>query len=112
MAINRQLPEMLGQDIPEFVENNSFAKPIGVGSDELAPFEQGAEAALFTEGFSFNNDGIVSDDLNGWHPALAKKPKISLWRRAISAPESNPAWQIDFHLGFAARMALVPADFD
>jgi hypothetical protein len=51
-------------------------------------------------------------DLEDWCPTGKPKfPKLPPWWPPVPEPEPQPDWFVDFHLGFAARIALVSSDF-
>jgi len=50
--------------------------------------------------------GRVFDDLDDWCPTRPKRRlKLPPWWPPVPDPEPHPNWFIDFHLGFAARLA-------
>jgi hypothetical protein len=42
---------------------------------------------------------------------VPKRLKLPPWRRWPPIPEPHPEWMIDFHLGFAAQLAVAAVDF-
>src|SRR4029450_6929377 len=76
-------PHELGAALAaEFIRNASLPHPFG-----LAP-------------------GRVPDALDDWCPTRPKRRlKLPPWWPPIPDPEPHPNWFIDFHLGFAARLA-------
>jgi len=46
-------------------------------------------------------------DLDDWCPTRPKKLKLPPWWPPVPDPEPHPDWFVDFHLGFAARLAVV-----
>lgn len=48
----------------------------------------------------------VFDDLDDWCPTRPKKIKLPPWWPPIPEPEPHPEWLVEFHLGFAARIAV------
>ena len=45
-------------------------------------------------------------------PTRPKKLKLPPWWPPVPEPEPHPEWLIDFHLGFAARLAVISAEFE
>lgn len=53
------------------------------------------------------NQGVAFEDLDDWCPTVPKKFKLPPSWPPIPEPEPHPEWFVDFHLGFAARLAAV-----
>jgi hypothetical protein len=56
--------------------------------------------------------GLAFNDLDYWCPTVPKKLKLPPWWPPIPEPDPHPEWFIDFHLGFAARLAAVSVEFE
>ena len=91
--------------------------PVVVSSQQLPPSEWGAlvasefiQMAWFANRFGLDSNSIL-DDLEDWCPTYPRWPKkipwltpqIGLPRQPL--PKPPPNWLLDFHLGFAARLA-------
>ncbi len=69
------------------------------------------KANYYHQGNSYNL-WVAFDDLDDWCPTVPKKLKLPPWWPPIPEPEPHPDWLIDFHLGFAARLAAVSVEFE
>ena len=86
---------------------------VALNPQPLPPAELGAalaaefiQAAWFTERFGLDV-GRVFEDLDDWCPTRPKRRfKLPPWWPPIPDPDPHPNWFIDFHLGFAARLAV------
>jgi hypothetical protein len=84
----------------------------------LPPHDLGAAIAAefihtiwFADRFGLDVSPIFID-LENWCPTGKPKfPKLPPWWPPVPEPEPQPDWFVDFHLGFAARIALVSSDF-
>ncbi|WP_219909302.1 hypothetical protein [Nitrosomonas oligotropha] len=54
------------------------------------------------------DQGAIFADLDDWCPTLPKLPKLPPWWPPIPEPDPDPhpEWFTDFHLGFAAQIAV------
>jgi hypothetical protein len=51
-------------------------------------------------------------DLDDWCPTYPRIPKLPSWWGPVPEPEPGPDWHVDFHLGFAARLAWAAGQVD
>ncbi|USE83113.1 hypothetical protein [Acinetobacter tibetensis] len=91
--------------------------PVAVNPQPLPPSELGAlVASEFIQMVWFANRfgldaSFILDDLDDWCPTYPKWPKNIPWLTPQSdfprqpLPEPPSDWLLDFHLGFAARLA-------
>ena len=125
MSIDRRLLAILGQRLPaiyDIIPRGPLSRlsEIPLNPQPLPPHELGAAiAAEFVHtawlADRFGVDlGPVSDELDDWCPLRPKWPKLPPWLGwpPIPEPEPHPNWFIDYHLGFAARLAAVSVDFE
>jgi hypothetical protein len=128
MSISRRLLAIIGQRLPAvydviprgpqrfFLQGRS--SEVALNPQPLPPHELGAAiAAEFAHNAwladRFGLDmGLAFKDLDDWCPTGRQKLKLPPWWRPIPEPEPHPEWLIDFHLGFAARLAAVSAEFE
>jgi len=126
MATSRQLLSILGQRNPAIYDiifprgPLSRLSQVALNPQPLPPHELGAAIAAefihtswLTERFG-QDLGLVFNDLENWCPTPPKWPK---WPPGwppipLPEPEPHPEWLIDFHLGFAARLAVTSAEFE
>jgi hypothetical protein len=79
----------------------------------LPPHEWGAALAseVIHDAFLADRLGLdmerVFTDLDDWCPTVPKRLKLPPWWPPLPEPDPQPDWFIDFHLGFASRLAAV-----
>ncbi len=123
MNIDRRLLSILGRRLPAIYDviprgpQSPFSK-VALNPQPLPPHELGAaiaaefvHTAWLADRFGLDQ-GIAFDDLNDWCPTGPKKLKLPPWWPPIPEPEPHPEWLIDFHLGFAARLASASIEFE
>ncbi|HEX8530252.1 MAG TPA: hypothetical protein VF646_09520 [Cytophagales bacterium] len=54
--------------------------------------------------------GPLFAELDDWCPTFPRRLKLPPWWPPIPEPEPEPEWFINFHVGFAARLAVVAAE--
>ena len=127
MVIDRRLLVILGQRHPAIYDiiprgplsrfsevalnplNPQPLPPHELGSAIAAEF---VHTAWYADRFGVDL-GPVFDELDDWCPTRPKWPKLPpWWWPPIPEPDPPPEWFIDFHLGFAARLAVVSAEFE
>jgi hypothetical protein len=124
MSISRRLLAIIGRRLPAIYDiiphgpQGRFSA-VALNPQPLPPHELGAAiAAEFVHTVwlanRFGSDlGVAFDDLDDWCPTRPKKLKLPPWWPPIPPePEPHPEWLIDFHFGFAARLAVVSAQFE
>jgi hypothetical protein len=118
MSIDRRLLAIIGQRLPAIFDiiprgPQSRLLQVALNPQPLPPHELGAAIAAefahtvwLTERLGLDL-GLAFDDLDDWCPTVPKKLKFPPWWPPIPEPDPHPNWLIDFHLGFAARLATV-----
>lgn len=128
MPISSKLLAIIGRRFPaifdiiprgpqgQFLQSN-FSE-VALNPQPLPPHELGAAIASefvhtvwLAERFGLDR-GLAFDDLDDWCPTVPKKLKLPPWWPPIPEPEPHPDWLVDFHLGFAARLAVVTVGFE
>jgi hypothetical protein len=123
MSISRRLLAIIGRRIPAIYDviprgPQDRLAAVALNPQPLPPHELGAAiAAEFAHNAwladRFGLDmGLAFQDLDDWCPTGRQKLKLPPWWPPIPEPEPHPEWLIDFHLGFAARLAAVSAEFE
>jgi hypothetical protein len=125
MSINRQLLAILGRRFPTIYDviprgPRSRISEVALNPQPLPPHELGAAIAaefIHTTWLAdrFGLDlGRAFNDLDDWCPTVPKPLKRPPWWPwpPIPEPEPHPDWLVDFHLGFAARIASVSVEFE
>ena len=128
MSIDRRLLAIIGRRLPAIYDviprgplrrfSQDRSSEVALNPQPLPPHELGAAiAAEFVHTVwladRFGLDlGLAFNDLDDWCPTRPKKPKLPPWWPPIPEPEPHPEWFIDFHLGFAARLAVVSVEFE
>jgi hypothetical protein len=131
MEINRRLLAIIGRRIPAFYDviprgpqqrflQNRFSE-VALNPQPLPPEPPealGAAIAAEVIHVAWLADrlgvgrGVAFDDLDDWCPTVPKKLKLPPWWPPVPEPEPHPEWLINFHLGFAARLAVAAIEFD
>jgi hypothetical protein len=96
----------------------SQGSEVALNPKPIPPHELGAAIAAefihtiwFADRFGLDVSPILTD-LENWCPTGKPKfPKLPPWFIPVPEPEPQPNWFVDFHLGFAARIALISPDF-
>jgi len=128
MSINRRLLAIIGRRLPAIYDviprgplsrfSQGRFSEVALNPQPLPPQELGAAIAAEFVHTSWLADrfgldpGLAFDDLDNWCPVGRKKLKLPLWWPPIPEPEPHPEWFIDFHLGFATRLAVVAIEFE
>lgn len=117
MKLNAKLLAIIGKRIPAIYDviprgplaSLSYA---ALNPQPLPPGHLGAAVAaeFIRSAWLVERGGLdlkqVFDDLDDWCPTRPKKIKLPPWWPPIPEPEPHPEWLVDFHLGFAARVAV------
>jgi len=122
MSINRRILAVLGARYPA-VYDIIPRWYLGIVQDRLSelnpqplppfpPHELGAvlaaefvHTAWQAERFGLD-PALALRDLEDWCPTPPRWPKLPPWLLPIPEPQPRPNWHLDFHLGFASRLAL------
>jgi hypothetical protein len=125
MPIDRQLLAILGRRRPAIYDiiprgPLSPVSEVALNPQPLPPHELGAAIAAEFVNTAWHADrfgldqGPVFDDLDDWCPTRPKWPKLPPWWGWVPVPDPDPHpnWFIDFHLGFAARLAAVSVEVE
>ena len=128
MSIDRRLLSIIGRRLPAIYDviprgpqsrflQSRFSE-VALNPQPLPPHELGAaiaaefiHTAWLADRFALDR-GIAFNDLDDWCPTVPKKLKLPPWWPPIPEPEPHPEWFIDFHLGFAARLAVASLEFE
>lgn len=128
MSIDRNLLYIIGQRLPaiyDVIPRGPLARlsAVALNPQPLPPLpahELGAAVASefihmawFADRFGLNQE-VTTMELDDWCPTRPKWPKFppSWPRLPFPEPEPRPEWLIDFHLGFAARIAVASVEFN
>jgi hypothetical protein len=123
MLIDRRLLAIIGRRYPslyDVIPRGPLLRfsEVALNPQPLPPHELGATvAAEFVHtAWLADHSGLdlerVFNDLDDWCPTVPRWPKLPPWWPPIPEPEPHPEWFIDFHLGFAARLAVVLVEFE
>lgn len=58
------------------------------------------------------DQGIAFNELEDWCPTVPRRPKLPPWWPPVPEPDPPPDWLLDFHLGFAARLAAAATELE
>ena len=124
MSIDRRLLVILGRRLPaiyDIIPRGPLSRfsEVALNPQPLPPHELGAaiaaefvHTAWLADRFGLDQ-GPVSDELDDWCPTRPRRPKLPpWWGWRIPEPDPPPEWFIDFHLGFAARLAAASVEFE
>lgn len=132
MTIDRRLLAIIGRRLPSIYDviprgpQGRFSadrfSAVALNPQPLPPHELGAAVAAefvhtawLADRFGLDQ-GIAFRDLDDWCPTRPMKLKLPPWWKQwwppIPDPEPHPEWFIDFHLGFAARLAVPSVEFE
>ncbi len=123
MVINRRLLFILGRRLPviyDIIPHGPLSRlsKVALNPQPLPPHELGAAIAAEFVHNSWLMDrfgldlGLAFNDLDDWCPTVPKQLTLPPWWPPVPDPEPHPEWFIDFHLGFAARLAAASAGFE
>lgn len=122
MQLDRETLTIIGKRWPaiyDLIPRGPLSRlsEVALNPQPLPPHELGAAiAAEFIRniwladrnGFDI---GLAFNDLDDWCPTVPKGLKLPPWWPPVPVPEPHPEWFVDFHLGFAARLAVVSVEF-
>ena len=126
MSIDRRLLAIIGRRLPAIYDviprgplgRFSRISEVALNPQPLPPHELGAaiaaefvHTAWLADRFGLDL-GRAFEDLDDWCPTRPKKLKLPPWWPPIPEPEPHPEWLSDLHLGFAARLAAISAEFE
>jgi hypothetical protein len=124
MSIDRRLLAIIGRRLPAIYDviprgPLSRLSEVTLNPQPLPPHELGAaiaaefiHTAWLTDRFGLDLESSFND-LDDWCPTPPKRPKLPpWWQWPPIPPEPHPEWFIDFHLGFAARLAVISIEFE
>ena len=125
MSIDRRLLAILGRRLPAIYDiiprgPLSRVSEVALNPQPLPPHELGAAIAAEFVNTAWHADrfgvdqGPAYDVPEDWCPTGLRWPKLPPWwcRIPVPEPDPHPDWFIDFHLGFAARLAAVSVEFE
>lgn len=121
--INRQLLAIIGKRFPavyDVIPRGPFSQvlsgrlaEVALNPQPLPPHELGAavgsefiRTAWLADRFGLDA-GLAFEDLDDWCPTRPKKLVFPPTWGPTPQPEPHPNWFTEFHLGFAARLAVV-----
>lgn len=121
MLIDRRLLSIIGRRFPaiyDVIPRGPLGRLswVALNPQPLPPAELGAAlAAEFIHSAwlgerSGGDQSIALRALDDWCPTYPRRPKLPPWWPPVPDPDPQPDWFAEFHLGFAARLAAVPAD--
>jgi hypothetical protein len=118
MPISRRLLAIIGRRLPAFYDviprgPQSRLSEVALNPQPLPPHELGAAIASEVVHHAYLaarfglDPKLAFQDLDDWCPTRPKTfPKLPPWWPPIPDPEPHPDWSVNFHLGFAARLAV------
>jgi hypothetical protein len=118
MLIDRRLLAILGRRTPaiyDIIPRGPLSK-VALNPQPLPPHEVGAAVAAEFVQTAWLSDRSGQDPtaalnvLDDWCPTPPKRPKRPPWWPPIPDPEPLRDSLIDYHLGFAARLAFVSSE--
>jgi hypothetical protein len=123
MPIHRRLLAILGRRLPaiyDVIPRGPLGRlaEVALNPQPLPPHELGAAIAAEFVRSSWDSErsgldlGAAFDDLDDWCPTVPKRLKLPPWWPPIPEPDPQPDWFVDFHLGFASRLAAVSDQFE
>ncbi len=116
MKLNAKLLAIIGKRIPAIYDviprgPQGWLSHVALNPQPLPPGHLGAAVAaeFIRSAWLADRAGLdmkqVFDDLDDWCPTRPKKIKLPPWWPPFPEPEPHPEWLVDFHFGFAARVA-------
>ena len=123
MPISRQLLLILGRRQPAIFDliprgPLQFGSEVSLNPQPLPPHELGAAVAAEFVHTSFLAErfgqdlGAAFNDLDDWCPTVPKRFHLPPWWPPIPEPKPHTDWFVDFHLGFASRLAVVAGHYE
>jgi hypothetical protein len=129
MSIDRRLLAIIGRRFPAIydvrfprgplsVAGQSRLSEVALNPQPLPPHEIGAAVAsefirLAWLSEKFGQDpGLALSELDDWCPTVPKRPRFPTWWPPIPEPDPEPDWFVDFHLGFATRLAVASGEVE
>jgi len=121
LTLTPQLLAIIGRRNPAVYDviprgaQRRFAE-VALNPQPIPPHELGASVAVEIIHAVWLADRLgqnmekVFDDLDDWCPTVPRHFKGPPWWPFILEFEPHPEWFMDFHLGFAARLAAVSID--
>ena len=121
MVINKKLLAIIGKKIPaiyDVIPRGPLGRLswVALNPQPLPPVELGAAMAtefmhtLWMGERTGLDQGSAMRNLEDWCPTYPRRPKLPPWWPPVPDPDPEPDWFAEYHLGFAARLAAVPAD--
>ncbi|WP_379072508.1 hypothetical protein ACHMW4_28170 [Mesorhizobium sp. UC22_110] len=121
MKLNAKLLAIIGKRIPAIYDviprgPQASLAYVALNPQPLPPGHLGAAVAseFIRSAWLADRAGLdmkqVFDDLDDWCPTRPKKIKLPPWWPPFPEPEPHPEWLVDFHFGFAARVAASVAE--
>jgi hypothetical protein len=123
MAISRKLLSIIGRRYPavyDLIPRGPLSRfsAIALNPQPLPPYALGAAIATefvqtswLTDRFGFDVERSL-DDLDNWCPIGSPRFKLPPWFLPIPEPDPHPDWLTEFHLGFAAQLAVMSAELE
>lgn len=123
MPIDRRLLAIIGRRLPAIYDviprgPRSRFSETALNPQPLPPHELGAAVAAelihttwLAERFGLDL-GIFESMIDEWCPVGRPILRLPPWWKPFPLPEPRPEWFADFHLGFAARLAVVSVELE
>lgn len=124
MSIGKKLLSWIGQRNPAIFDviprgPESVLSHVALNPQPLPPAALGAAIASEFIRTAWQADrfgldqGIAFRELDDWCPTGRPKiPKLPIWWPPIPDPPPHPDWFVDFHIGFAARLAVASKEVE
>jgi hypothetical protein len=123
MVIHRRLLAIIGRRLPaiyDVIPRGPLSRfsAVALNPQPLPPHELGAAVAAEFVHTAWLADrfgldlGRAFNDLDDWCPTVPRRLKLPPWWPPIPDPEPHPDWFMDFHLGFAGRLAVISDEFE
>ena len=121
--MNRRLLALIGRRFPaiyDVIPRGPLGRLslVALNPQPLPPHELGAavasefiHAAWMAERLGLD-PALAMRDLDDWCPTRPRKLKLPPWWPPVPDPDPQPDWFADFHLGFAARIAVALGDLE
>jgi hypothetical protein len=118
LTLNARILAIIGRRLPaiyDIIPRSPLSRfsAVMLNPQPLPPHELGAAIAAEFVHAVWLADRLGQDlervftDLDDWCPTVPKRPKLPPWWPPIPEPDPQPDWFVDFHLGFASRLAAV-----
>ncbi|WP_054314079.1 hypothetical protein [Mesorhizobium sp. 1M-11] len=122
MKLNAKLLAIIGKRFPAIYDviprgPQGWLSHVALNPQPLPPGHLGAAVAaeFIRSAWLADRSALdlkqVFDDLDDWCPTRPKKLKLPPWLGPVPEPEPHPEWLVEFHLGFAARVAVSVSEF-